>query len=128
MISQLNNSQGTYEYLKSKRTSSKQQEMLGRLLIEEHLLYKKTFLYKKKITDQGKHTTSQMKEETDKTTSALRLSQSNVLPFCSYAVIKDSDHKQYTGGNDLFGLYFQVTVCHWGKSGQGLKQEMKQKP
>lgn len=48
MISQLNNSQGTYEYLKSKRTSSKQQEMIGRLLIEEHLLYKETFVYKKK--------------------------------------------------------------------------------
>lgn len=35
-------------------------------------------------------------------------------PASSVAVIKYSGQKQFSGGKDLFGLYFQVTV-HQGK-------------
>lgn len=33
--------------------------------------------------------------------------------------------KQLTGKKDLFGLYFQVTVHHHGKSWQVLKQDLE---
>jgi hypothetical protein len=36
--------------------------------------------------------------------------------------MKHHDQKANWAGKDLFGFYFQITIPHWRKSGQELKQ------
>jgi hypothetical protein len=38
------------------------------------------------------------------------------------AATKTADQKASWRGKGLFGLYFQISISHWKKSGQELKQ------
>ena len=49
-------------------------------------------------------------------------SEDSILVRVSIAATKHHDPKASWGGQGLFGLCFQITVYHWRKLGQKLKQ------
>lgn len=46
--------------------------------------------------------------------------------FCYYN--KHQPQKQFRGGNGLFSLYFEVTVCHLRGVRQEIEQEIESRP
>ena len=54
--------------------------------------------------------------------SEVLLKNTCCLVRVSSAVMKHHNQKALWEGNGLFGLHFQITVHHWRKSGQELRQ------